>query len=411
MTVVLQAMPFLHKRQNVVRCIDQKNKQLTMKNLNILIIGAGVAGLTCASLLKKQGAEFKIIEKDRLDRFNGSGYMLGLLPLGGRVLTELDLGKEYFEQSIEMSDYEIHKENGTLTKAFSLGFINKDYGSYRGIGRKELIDILTKNIGNEHIRFGITATEIQQRDNLVNVLFSDGKKGSFNLVIVADGIHSETRKLLWNEKEYSYRDTNWGGWVGWLENQELKTYKEYWGASSFMGLYPVKDKIGIFLGGPNEVVKKQGLQKFVKKIKNEIFPEFKVLHNSLDKLASTENPFYWEFHDCRTKEWQKGNVILLGDSACGFLPTAGVGASMAMDSASALIDELSRTDKEHIEYGLKLYIKRQKDRVEKAQEDSRKLGKLMFVKSNLIAGIRDYAIRFYSIERLAKNISKTLEGE
>lgn len=381
-----------------------------MQNFNILIVGAGVAGLTCANLLKKQEAKFKIIEKDSLDKFNGSGYMLGLLPLGGRVLTELNLDKTYFDQSIEMTDYEIHKENGTLNKAFSLDFINKKYGSYRGIGRKELIDILTENIGIEHIQFSTSITQMQQTENIVNLTYSDGKKESFDLVIVADGIHSETRKLLWNEKEYKYYDTNWGGWVAWLDNQDLNAYKEYWGASSFMGLYPIKNKIGIFLGGPNELIKKEGLQNFTKKTKFEILPEYTILHKSLDMLASTKNPFYWEFHDCRTNDWNKGNVILLGDSACGFLPTAGVGASMAMDSASSLVDELSRTDKKHIEYGIKLYIKRQKKRVETAQEDSRKLGKLMFVKSNLIAGIRDYAIRFYSIKQLAKNISKTIEG-
>lgn len=381
-----------------------------MQHFNILIVGAGVAGLTCANLLKKQGAKFKIIEKDSYDNFNGSGYMLGLLPLGGRVLTELDLGKEYFDHSVEMTNYEIHKENGTLNKAYSLDFINEEYGSYRGIGRKELIDILTKNIGIENIQFDTSVAQMQQIENIVNLTYSNGEKENFDLLIVADGIHSETRKLLWNENEYKYYDTNWGGWVAWLDDQNLNTYKEYWGASSFMGLYPVKNKIGIFLGGPNDLIKKQGLQNFAENIKTEILPEFEILHQSLDILASNENPFYWEFHDCRTDNWNKGTVILLGDSACGFLPTAGVGASMAMDSASALVDELSRTDKDHIAYGLKLYTKRQKRRIETAQEDSRKLGKLMFVKSNIIAGIRDYAIRFYSIKQLVKNISKTIEG-
>ena len=381
-----------------------------MQNFNILIVGAGVAGMTVANLLKKYGAKFKIIEKDSFDNYNGSGYMLGLLPLGGRVLTELDLDKEYFDQSIEMTNYEIHKESGILNKAYALDFINKEYGSYRGVGRKELIDILTKNVGIDNIQFGTSVTQIQQAGNMVNLTYSDGQKESFDLIIVADGIHSETRKLLWSENEYKYYDTNWGGWVAWLHNQNLNTYKEYWGASSFIGLYPVKSKIGIFLGGPNDLVKRQGLQNFVKKIKTQILPEFEVLHKSLDVLSSAENPFYWEFHDCRTNDWNKGNVILLGDSACGFLPTAGVGASMAMDSASALVDELSRTDKEHIEYGINLYIKRQKRRVERAQNDSRKLGKLMFIKSSLIASIRDYAIRFYSIKQLAKNISRTIEG-
>lgn len=381
-----------------------------MQNFNILIVGAGIAGLAFANLIKRQGANFKIIEKEDRETFNNSGYMLGILPLGGRVMTQLDLKKEYFEQSTEMTDYEIHKENGTLNKAYSLDFINKNYGSYRGIERKKLIRILLKNINEEHIKYGTTAIKIQKSNNLSNVTFSDKSIESFNLVVVADGIHSETRKLLWNQDEYHYYDTKWGGWVGWLENQDLNTYKEYWGASSFIGLYPVKNRIGIFIGGPNEIVKKLGIENFAKSIKQEILPEFEMLHNSLDVLMSSKNPFYWEFHDCRTKDWKKGNVLLLGDSACGFLPTAGVGASMAMDSASALADELSRTDKEHIEYGLSLYIKRQKDRVETAQDDSRKLGKIMFVNSNFISGIRDYAIRFYSIKQLAKNISKTIEG-
>lgn len=83
---------------------------------------------------------------------------------------------------------------------------------------------------------------------------------------------------------------------------------------------------------------------------------------------------------------------------------------MAMDSASALVDELSRTDNEHLEYGLKLYIKRQKERVEKAQKDSRNLGKMMFIESNLLAGIRNFGLRFYTISDLAKNISTTMEG-
>lgn len=394
--------------QRLYRTLREYNKN--MENFNILIVGAGVAGLTCANLLKKEGVNFKIIEKEEAESFNKSGYMLGLLPLGGRVLTQMDLKEDYFDQSIEMSDYEIHKENGSLNKAFSMEFINNDYGSYRGIGRKELIDLLLKNIENEQIEFGKTASEIEQINNTTTVTFSDGKKETFDIVIIADGMHSQTRKLLWNENEYNYYDTKWGGWVGWLGKQKFSAYKEYWGASSFIGFYPMKGDIGFFLGGPSKLIQKEGLQKFVDRVKGKIKPEYKILHESLDVLASTENPFYWEFQDCRTKDWNKGNVLLLGDAACGFLPTAGVGASMAMDSAAVLVDELSRTDKEHLDYGLKLYIKRQKDRVEKAQEDSRKLAKFMNVESKFIAAIRDFAMRFYSLKQLAKNITKSMEG-
>ena len=381
-----------------------------MQSLNILIVGSGIAGLTCAGLLKQQGASFKIIEKEKVDDFNTSGYMLGILPLGGRVMTELNLTEEYNSRSVEMSEYEIHKENGALIKTYSLGFINDEYGSYRGIERKLLIDIMLNKIGKDSVLFGTTINQIVLSNNGVNITFSDNTKEFFDLVIVADGMHSETRSLLWARNEYDYYDTHWGGWVEWISNQSLTSYKEYWGAGSFLGLYPVKDHIGLFLGGPDNVIKKQGLKSFAQSIKSEIHPEHEILHKALDKLAETRNPYYWELHDVRTKGWQKGNVILLGDAASGFLPTAGVGASMAMDSAASLVDELSRTDRDHIEYGLRLYVKNQKERVERAQADSRKLGKMMFIESKIISKARDFATRFYTLQQLVKNISKTIEG-
>ena len=381
-----------------------------MNDLNILIVGAGIAGLTAAGLLKKQGIQYKIIERDTLEKYNKTGYMMGLLPMGVRVLTELNLRESYFQKSVKMSHYEIHKENGDLNKAFDMDFISDDYGPYCGLGREELIDVLLEPIGKENISFNTTVKQLEQADNKVNVMFSNDEKESFHIVIITDGIHSSTRKLLWTEDEYKYYDTHWGGWVAWLENQSSDTYKEYWGAGSFMGMYPVKNRIGFFIGGPNDEIEKLGLQAFANQMKAEIKPEYKILHDAIDALKNTENPFYWEFSDVRTKEWHKGNVVLLGDAAAAFLPTAGVGASMAMDSAAALVDELSRTDAEHIEYGLKLYTKRQQKRVETNQNDSRQLGKMMFVKSHLISAIRDYSIRYYSVKQLAKNITKTIEG-
>jgi 2-polyprenyl-6-methoxyphenol hydroxylase-like FAD-dependent oxidoreductase len=382
-----------------------------MERYNILIIGAGVAGLTCASLLRKQGLNPVIIEKVDQDNFNNTGYMLGLLPLGGRVLTELDIEKDYFERSIEMKNYEIHKADGSLIKSYSLDFINKNYGSYRGIERRELIETLLKKLDRTRIRFGTTVKSIEQAANKVKVTLSGNNIEIFDLVIGADGLHSQTRNQLWDKSEYSFYDTEWGGWVSWLEKYKLNSYKEYWGASSFMGLYPVKNKTGVFLGGPKELTNKLDLNEFIENTKYQIKAENKLLHSALDSLKEVEEPYYWEFHDCTTDNWRKGNIILLGDSATGFLPTAGVGASMAMDSASAFVDELTKSDMRHIEYGLKLFEKRQKNRVEKAQKDSRKLAKLMFVKSHLFAAMRDYSIRFYSLKQLVSSISKTLEGE
>ncbi|MCB0633332.1 MAG: NAD(P)/FAD-dependent oxidoreductase [Saprospiraceae bacterium] len=381
-----------------------------MKDTRILIVGAGIAGLTTAALLRQRGFQPVIIEREEKSSFNTTGYMLGLLPLGGRVLNELELVSNYFDHSVEMNSYEIHQKDGTLIKKFPLDFINRQYGSYRGISRTELIDLLLEKVDVAQLRYGITIEQLDLGENSVGVHFSNGQTEVFDLVIVADGLHSSTRKLFLNDSEYRYYDTGWGGWVAWMDESMGNVYKEFWGASSFMGLYPVKDRVGIFIGGPNESLKQKGRTDFIDDVRSHIAPGYDWLHRALNALEEDDEPYYWEFHDCETEVWTRGNIVLLGDAAAGFLPTAGVGASMAMDAASTLVDELSRTDKEHLAYGLKLYVNRQRQRTERAQKDSRKLAKMMFVRADLLAGLRDYAVRFYSIKSLASGLSNIMEG-
>jgi 2-polyprenyl-6-methoxyphenol hydroxylase-like FAD-dependent oxidoreductase len=116
--------------------------------------------------------------------------------------------------------------------------------------------------------------------------------------------------------------------------------------------------------------------------------------------------FYWRLSDVRSAEWTRGRVVLLGDAAAGFLPTAGIGASMAMESAAVLADELSRADARTVEQALSLYVKRRRRRVEITQHDSRKLIRVMFIKSAAMARVRDFLTKFYTIEQLASGIAK-----
>jgi len=382
-----------------------------LQDIKVLIIGAGVAGLTCANLLNQQGIHPLIIERESEEKFNTSGYMLGLLPLGGRVFNEMGLRDEYFDESIQMDYYNVHSSDGEMIRSYPLDFINEQYGSYRGISRMKLIEVLLKNTDQQQMMFGTTVKQLHPKENATEVVFSDDKTETFDVIIVADGIHSTTRKLILDESQYSYKDTGWGGWVTWLNEKPESAYDEYWGAGSFLGLYPVKDHVGVFLGGPVDTIKDKGLGPFIDEVAAELNPEYTLPHRALQAFDRDEHPFFWSFQDCRSETWHKGNVILLGDAATGFLPTAGVGASMAMDSASALVDELSRMDTNHIEYALHLYTQRQKERVERAQEDSRKFGRFMFVQSGLVSMLRDKIVCMYSLQRMLSDLSQVMEGK
>lgn len=83
---------------------------------------------------------------------------------------------------------------------------------------------------------------------------------------------------------------------------------------------------------------------------------------------------------------------------------------MAMLSAAALADELSRTDAMHVEYALNRYERHNKTRIEAAQENSRKLGRLAFVESAPLAWGREQFLRLYTLDQALKDIIKIMDG-
>ncbi len=81
-----------------------------------------------------------------------------------------------------------------------------------------------------------------------------------------------------------------------------------------------------------------------------------------------------------------------------------------MDSAAALADELSTADTRHMSHALELYERRQRPRVELAQDNSRSLARFMFVNTSPVAFARDQVARFYGLDRLLTDISKVMDG-
>jgi FAD-dependent urate hydroxylase len=383
--------------------VNRTNKGSSSQRIRTLIIGAGVAGLTLAALMRQRGEEPLIVERE--GSITNKGYMLGLYPMGARVLHGLGLHEKYLERSISMMRYNIGNGQGEIIREYSLKAVAQRYGPIQGISRGDLIDLLLEGVGDLPIRFGTTVTALRQQGDMVEVVFSDGSSMDFDLIVAADGLHSATRHMILDDKEYAYWDTGWGGWVLWIEPGEFSpdTYTEYWGAGKFLGLYPVKGHLGVFIGGPSTIAKEMGMEMFIQYVMDGF--EHPILPRKAIQPGSTDS-FFWDFHDCRSSVWRKGRIVLLGDAATGFIPTAGVGATMAMESAAALSDELSRTGAQRVEQALDLYEKRHRKRVEAAQESSRHLGKMMFVKSSPLAWERNQLLKFYTVEELFRQIAK-----
>lgn len=331
--------------------------------MRVLIVGAGIAGLTLGGLLRQRGQRPDIVE--RAEDFEKTGYMLGLYPMGSRVLHGLGLHEKYLQSSQPSLTYSLWNSKGRHVRDDRFDVFTHRYGPIQTASRGELLSVLREGLGDISIRMGITVETLEQRGEQVEVTFSDGSNDAYDLVVGADGMGSKVRDLLFGSIPF-YR-TGWGGWVVWVEQGLIApdTIAECWGPGCMIGMYPTRDRIGCFTGGPHNLVKDLGSEELSAYLQDRIKHPEGPLKAFIETLRTTDKTFYWELSDVRSPRWTKGRVALVGDAAVGFLPTAGVGASMAMESAAALNDELSRVSAPFVENALRLYVKRRKRRTQR----------------------------------------------
>lgn len=220
--------------------------------------------------------------------------------------------------------------------------------------------------------------------------------------------HSTTRSLILDGPSVDVVDTDWGGWVAWApDDADTDLGEELWGAGFFLGIYPVLGRLGVFLGG-NRADTQAGAGPFVAEVRRRLTVISPRIDSVLKAVADEPEPYYWPLTDCRASSWTTGRTVLLGDAAAGFLPTAGIGAGMAMESAWMLTRILRSANPDNLIPLLQAYEAAQRPRVEAAQNTSRRLAMMMFHRSRLLAVLREAAMRMVTVEVALKPIQRLL---
>ncbi|WP_378729934.1 FAD-dependent oxidoreductase [Nocardia brasiliensis] len=376
--------------------------------LRVLIVGAGIAGVTAAQLLRRAGQHPVLIERAHDD--SHVGYMLALMPMIDPVLDELAVRPSYRARSVPLRRFGLRAHSGRVLRADSVERILARFGDYRGIARGELIDALTPD--GCPVGFGTTVSALTETPGAIIATLSRAGTHTeleFDLVIIADGLNSTTRQLVLAGREVDKFDTGWGGWVVWTPTDSAPDLgEELWGAGFFLGTYPVLDRLGVFLGGPRADTD-AGPGPFVNQVRRRLTTIDPRVERALQAVLDDPGRYYWPLTDCRAPAWTTGRSVLLGDAAAGFLPTAGLGAGMALESAWVLSRMLRRARPDTIEPLLRAYQYTQRPRVEAAQNTSRRLARIMFRRSRTIALLRDVALRATSVEVALKPIQRLID--
>ncbi|MEM9658552.1 MAG: NAD(P)/FAD-dependent oxidoreductase, partial [Planctomycetota bacterium] len=211
--------------------------------MKVLIVGAGVAGLTLAAKLLQQGRKPVVVE--RAAAFEDKGYGLALYPLGSCVLHGLGKYDQLLERGEISKTYEIVDGSGRILQNVDLSLFTGEIGPMVVISRTDMIDILHEAAGDADIRMGTTVSHIDQPDGgPAEVQLSDGTTTSFDVVVGCDGLHSQTRETVFGA-EADVFDSHWVLWVWWSEMPDWPRDKnlESWGSGRFFGLYPTTQHV------------------------------------------------------------------------------------------------------------------------------------------------------------------------
>jgi len=332
--------------------------------MKILIIGAGISGLTLALRLHRIGVDVEIFETSSELKPLGAG--INLLPHATRELAEIGVLDELIDQGIATSSYNFYTPNGKLIlsdkRGIEAGYEWPQLSIHRGSLQMILLDKVIKTIGENKIHYSHHLKRYEQDDASVRGWFgsrdnhSDTKCYQGDALIACDGISSVARTQMHpNEGGLKYSGvTMYRGLTympPYLDGKSMLSFGHWDLKLIVYPIMPPRDSDNkLLVNWVAEVRGKENIDKadWNKTASTDEFLDYYhdwnidfLDHHELFLNAERIMKFPMVDRDA-LPNWSDGRVTLLGDSAHPMYPIGSNGACQAILDVTAVVNHIEK---------------------------------------------------------------------
>jgi 2-polyprenyl-6-methoxyphenol hydroxylase-like FAD-dependent oxidoreductase len=325
-----------------------------MSPKTVLISGVGIAGPTLAFWLKRAGFEPTLLES--APALRSGGYVVDFWGLGYDIAERMGLTDAIERVGYHMCEMRIVDERGRRIAGFGTRvFRELTGGRFVTLGRSDLSRLLFHKVnGVIETIFGDEVVALQEHADAVEVQFRNGKTRRFGLVIGADGLHSNVRRLMFGSQDRF--ETYLGYYAAAFEvngyrPRDENVYVIYNQPGRMLGRFALHNDRTLFLfvftsnsSGPDLNTAEQ------KAVLRERFGDGSwECPCVLGELDRTEILYFDRVSQIKMGRWCCGRVALVGDAAFCVSLMAGQGSALAITAGYVMAGELIKATGRHEE--------------------------------------------------------------
>ena len=362
-----------------------------MSDSEVVILGAGIGGLTAAVALQALGITVSVHEATLPGTALGGGLMLA--HNGMQVMQRLGL-----RDAVERAGYSIRRfllSDSRLSPLRDISFASLDaqYGlGHIAIQRARLRQTLLDALPAGTVHYGKRCEAVENFTDAAVVRFVDGTSVRTSVLIAADGLHSAARRSL--VPECKPRFCGQAAWTGIRRGPivpELSETVEAWGpGGSRMVVTPVAPDETYWVAITDAA---PGAGPAFDQVQAHLDAHYAPILAALPRNTDPAGTYQWHFYDVPSLgPWHCGRTAFLGDAAHATTPNLGQGGNQALEDALLLANLLAQPAVD-APRAFAVYYASRRRKVRQVIDASRRWGQVSHWRNPWLCAVRNALLR------------------